>query len=213
VIGYEEWKVFFPEGRRHVAAAPQPKPSATPAPKPAPAAPAAATASAATSQPNAPKAPQPAAARASAAPAAKTAPVPADSAAAKPADASENSPHVVDAAPAEAPAPAPEVAPAEPRSRKPANEMIPAKILEQPQPALPDWAKSLDVDNVVKLDAVIDEKGNATVEKVLSGPRVLQHVAETAIQLWQFAPAQLDGKPVASHMTLTVEFQQQQKQP
>ena len=212
IIGREEWKIFFPEGVRSSAVAPKPKPSATPALKPTSAAAApTAKASAAMPQPASSKAPEPAVARTSATPAAKLAPAPAESAATKPADVPAKAPHVVDAAPA----PAPEAAPAEPRSRKAsgqsAGEMIPAKILEQPQPALPDWAKSLDVDNVVKLDAVIDEKGNATVEKVLSGPRPLQHEAEQAVQLWQFEPAQLNGKPVASHMTLTVEFQPQQQ--
>ena len=77
----------------------------------------------------------------------------------------------------------------------------------QPQPSFPSWAKSLDVDGVVTLDAVIDEKGNIAKTKVLSGPRELQRAAEQAVGLWQFAPAELAGKPTSSHMVLTVEFQ------
>jgi TonB family protein len=88
-----------------------------------------------------------------------------------------------------------------------AQETIPAKIVSQTQPAFPPWAKDLDVDGVVKLDAVIDEKGNVTETKLLSGPRVLRHAAERAIELWIFEPAQSDGKPTATHMELTVEFQ------
>jgi periplasmic protein TonB len=87
--------------------------------------------------------------------------------------------------------------------------LVPARILTQSQPALPPWAKGLEVDGVVTLDAVIDEKGNAPVSqmKVLSGPRLLQSSAKQAVQLWLFQPALSDGKPTATHIILTVEFQ------
>ena len=87
------------------------------------------------------------------------------------------------------------------------NGNIPARIVSEIQPTFPSWAKELDVDGVVTLDAVIDEKGNVTQTKVLSGPRPLQHAAQQAIGLWIFEPARANGKPVATHMTLTVEFQ------
>jgi periplasmic protein TonB len=87
------------------------------------------------------------------------------------------------------------------------QKLIPAKIISQYQPYLPPWAKALDVDGVVRLDAVIDEKGNVKAIKVLSGPRALESAAEGAVGLWLFAPAISDGKPTASHMTITVEFQ------
>ena len=88
-----------------------------------------------------------------------------------------------------------------------AHETTPPKIVSQPQPSFPEWAKNLDVDGVVKLDALIDEKGNVTETKPLSGPRVLQHAAEGAVGLWIFEPALSNGKPTATHMVLTVEFQ------
>jgi len=84
---------------------------------------------------------------------------------------------------------------------------IPARIVSEVQPTFPDWAKELDVDGVVKLDATIDAGGNVTQMKVLSGPRPLQHAAQQAVGLWIFEPAKAGGKPVASHMILTVEFQ------
>jgi protein TonB len=87
------------------------------------------------------------------------------------------------------------------------GETIPARIVAQPPPAIPPWAKGLDTDGVVKVDALIDEKGNLRSTKALSGPRVLQHEAERAVALWIFEPALTDGKPTATHMVLTVQFQ------
>jgi protein TonB len=87
------------------------------------------------------------------------------------------------------------------------GETIPPRIVAQPPPAIPKWAKGLDTDGVVKVDALIDEKGNLRSTKALSGPRVLQHEAERAVALWIFEPALTDGKPTATHMVLTVQFQ------
>ena len=88
-----------------------------------------------------------------------------------------------------------------------AGETIPAKIVLESQPPIPSWAKKLDLDDVVQLDAVIDEKGNLTSTRPLSGPRLLQREAERAVALWIFEPAMTDGKPTATHMVLTVQFQ------
>ena len=84
---------------------------------------------------------------------------------------------------------------------------IPARIVSQSPAAIPPWAKGMDTDGVVKLDVLIDEKGNLRETKALSGPRLLQHAAERAVALWIFEPARTDGKPTATHMVLTVQFQ------
>jgi hypothetical protein len=88
------------------------------------------------------------------------------------------------------------------------GEITPAKIVSQTPPTLPEWAKDLDMAAVVKLDALIDEKGNVVEAKPLSGPRLLQAAAERAVTLWVFEPALSDGKPIASRMVLTVQFQE-----
>jgi Gram-negative bacterial TonB protein C-terminal len=86
-------------------------------------------------------------------------------------------------------------------------ENVPAKIVSQTQPDIPTWAEGLDIDPLVKLDALIDEKGNLVEAKPISGPRVLQASAQRAVALWVFEPGLSDGKPAATHMTLTVKFQ------
>ncbi len=83
---------------------------------------------------------------------------------------------------------------------------VAAKVVSQPQPTLPNWAKNMDMDGVVTLDALIDERGYATQTTVLSGPRPLQREAQRAVTLWEFQPARSGGKAVASHLTLSVEF-------
>jgi hypothetical protein len=87
------------------------------------------------------------------------------------------------------------------------GETIPARIVSQSPAAIPPWAKGLDTDGVVQIDALIDEKGNVRSTRPLSGPRLLQHAAERAVALWIFEPALTDGKPTATHMVLTVQFQ------
>jgi Gram-negative bacterial TonB protein C-terminal len=100
---------------------------------------------------------------------------------------------------------------AKPRHRK-ANDasgqdIVPAKILSQSQPGIPSWAQGIDTDGIVQLDALIDEKGNVKETKPLSGPRALQKEAERVVALWVFEPAMAGGKPTATHMVLTVQFQ------
>jgi len=87
------------------------------------------------------------------------------------------------------------------------EETIPAKILSQSLPSIPPWAKGLDMDGIVQLDALIDENGNVAEVKPMSGPRLLQRAAERAVALWIFQPALSDGKPTATHIVLTVQFQ------
>jgi hypothetical protein len=63
------------------------------------------------------------------------------------------------------------------------------------------------MDGIVQLDALIDENGNVAEVKPMSGPRLLQRAGERAVALWIFQPALWDGKPTATHIVLTVEFQ------
>ncbi len=93
------------------------------------------------------------------------------------------------------------------QTNKSVGETIPARIISQAPPSIPSWAKGLDLDPVVQLDAVIDANGNLKTTKALSGPRILQGAAKRAVALWIFEPALTDGKPTTTHMVLTVEFQ------
>lgn len=100
-----------------------------------------------------------------------------------------------------------DAAPARVRRSGGANNFdVPAKVLSQPQPTLPPWAVDVQVDGIVTLDVTVGENGTVIDAQVISGPRPLQREAERAVGLWQFEPARANGKPVESHMTLSVEF-------
>jgi outer membrane biosynthesis protein TonB len=164
---------------------------------------------------------QPARPRATSAPVATTAPEPAATSPAMPAASAPGAPATASAAAVEPKSTPRSVEPklrretgatdgAETRNRRPSasgdDGIEPAIVLSQPQPTLPPWAKDMEVDGVVKIDALIDEKGNVADTRVLSGPRGLQREAERALGLWVFEPARQNGKAIPSHLTLSVEF-------
>jgi len=135
--------------------------------------------------------------------------------------AASQNPGVVVAETQEKPAPREEQAPssneahgdaqdAHPRAHRPSPDRSgvtgPALVLSQPMPTLPPWAVGTQVDGIVTIDALIDERGQVTETRVLSGPRALQREAERALGLWVFEPARVDGKAVPWHLTLSVQF-------
>ena len=57
------------------------------------------------------------------------------------------------------------------------------------------------------LQAVIDEQGDVQNVTVLKGLSMgLTEEAEKAVSQWKFAPARLNGRPVAVYFNLTVHF-------
>jgi protein TonB len=81
-----------------------------------------------------------------------------------------------------------------------------AKLISSVSPAYPAMAKTEHVAGDVKIDALIDVNGRVTTMKVLSGPALLQRAATDALRQWKYQPATLDGKPVAMHLTVTLQF-------
>jgi protein TonB len=45
--------------------------------------------------------------------------------------------------------------------------------------------------------------------KVVSGPSLLHQAAMDALRQWKYQAATLDGKPVAMHLTVTIQFRLQ----
>ncbi|HEY2119057.1 MAG TPA: TonB family protein [Candidatus Acidoferrum sp.] len=84
-----------------------------------------------------------------------------------------------------------------------------AQLLKSVPPVYPSNAKTQRVAGDVKIDALIDATGNVSTTKILSGPVLLHQAAMVAVKQWKYQPAQLDGKPTAMHLTVTVQFRLQ----
>jgi len=86
------------------------------------------------------------------------------------------------------------------------GDVKPARLLHSVAPTYPALARSQRVSGDVLIDAFIDASGHVTTMKVLSGPALLYEAAKDAVRQWRYQPAMLDDKPVAMHLTVTVQF-------
>ncbi len=72
-----------------------------------------------------------------------------------------------------------------------------------PRPVPPPGVKW---SGTVVLDAVIDESGAVESVKAISGRADLQQAAIDTAKTWQYRPYLLNGRPIAVHTQLTVDF-------
>jgi TonB family protein len=63
------------------------------------------------------------------------------------------------------------------------------------------------VQGDVKIDAILDEKGNVIDMKVVSGLRFCTQAAVDALKKWKYEPTYLNDRPIAVEMIVTVTFQ------
>src|SRR5262249_40205410 len=89
------------------------------------------------------------------------------------------------------------------------GEVKPVQLLSSVQPVYPQMARSQRISGDVRIDASIDESGRVTGMKVVSGPVLLHQAAMDALHQWKYRPATLDGKPVAMHLVVTIQFRLQ----
>ena len=85
----------------------------------------------------------------------------------------------------------------------------PAHLLSSLPPVYPAIAKSQHIAGDVRIDALIDASGRVSTMKVISGPPMLHQAAMDALRQWKYQAATLDGNPVATHLTVTVQFRLQ----
>ncbi len=84
-----------------------------------------------------------------------------------------------------------------------------ARLISSVPPQYPAMARSQRVGGDVKIDALVDVNGQVAGTKVVSGPVLLQQPAMDAVRRWKYEPAQLNGKAVPMHLTVTVQFKLQ----
>jgi TonB family protein len=73
-------------------------------------------------------------------------------------------------------------------------------------PAFPLEARRNGIAGDVVLDTLITEKGKVTDIKVVSGPVLLRQAAVSAVQMWTYEPAKLNGQPIAMRLNVTIKF-------
>jgi TonB family protein len=84
-----------------------------------------------------------------------------------------------------------------------------ATLISSVAPLYPAMAKNQRITGSVTIDAMIDVAGRVSSMTVVSGPALLQEAAKEALRHWKYDPAQLHGKPVPMHMTVTIQFKLQ----
>jgi periplasmic protein TonB len=80
------------------------------------------------------------------------------------------------------------------------------RLLSAPPVVYSPIARTARVEGTVILDAIIDEQGNVTQVRVISGPALLLGSALKAVSERKYEPTILDGQPVSIRLNVTVEF-------
>jgi len=84
-----------------------------------------------------------------------------------------------------------------------------ARLISSTAPVYPTIARTQRISGDVKIDALVEANGVVSSMKVVAGPPLLQQSAMEAVRHWRYQPAQLDGKAVPMHLTVTVQFKLQ----
>jgi TonB family protein len=83
-----------------------------------------------------------------------------------------------------------------------------AHVVSSPPPTYSEEARKAKIEGSVILSLIVDEKGNPTNFRVISGLSMgLNEKAIEAVRGWKFEPAfGKDGKPVAAKIAVEVDF-------
>ena len=80
------------------------------------------------------------------------------------------------------------------------------KAISLPKPDYPPDARSAGVDGVVVIQVTIDEQGNVTEARAVSGPKILQEPSVNAAFQAKFTPTLVEGAPVKVTGVLVYNF-------
>lgn len=80
------------------------------------------------------------------------------------------------------------------------------RLLSAPPVVYSPIARTAHVEGTVILDAIIDEQGNVTQVRVISGPPLLLGSAMKAVSERKYEPTFLDGQAVSIRLNVTVQF-------
>jgi protein TonB len=85
------------------------------------------------------------------------------------------------------------------------------KLIRQVKPVYPDLAVQSRVSALVILEAEVDTRGSVRTVKVLRGHPLFDEAAIEAVKQWRYQPLLLNGEPTGFILTVTVNFNLQQK--
>lgn len=80
------------------------------------------------------------------------------------------------------------------------------RVVHRVEPVYPALAKQTHMQGTVIIEAIIDEQGNVTEMKVVSGPPLLIQAAVDAVRQWKYEPTYLNEQPVPVQLNVTVTF-------
>lgn len=80
------------------------------------------------------------------------------------------------------------------------------QIIMQVEPVYPLLARQARVQGDVKIDCVVDERGNVTQMNIVSGNPLLVSSALKAVAQWKYQPTLLNGQPISVNMVVNVTF-------
>jgi protein TonB len=81
-----------------------------------------------------------------------------------------------------------------------------SKLIKKILPEYPKMAKLAKIHGDVILSVDVDEEGNISDCKYVSGPPMLKDAAINAVKQWKYSPTLLNGEPVPVIATVTVSF-------
>jgi TonB family protein len=97
--------------------------------------------------------------------------------------------------------------PTEPGKRPPiSGGVLNGKAISLPRPDYPADAKAAGAEGVVVIQVTVDEQGNVTEARAVSGPRMLQEVSVNAALQAKFSPTLIQGEPVKVTGVLVFNF-------
>ena len=86
------------------------------------------------------------------------------------------------------------------------GRISPPRAISTPPPLYPGLARNARAQGQVVIDAIIDERGDVTEARAISGPALLIPAALAAVIKWRYEPTLLNGEPVSVEMHVLVNF-------
>ncbi len=86
------------------------------------------------------------------------------------------------------------------------GEVVPPRLLSQAAVIYPSLARMTRAEGTVVIDALIDQTGRVSEMRIVSGPGVFHEAAKASLGQWRYQPGMLNGKPVATHLYVTIQF-------